>query len=76
VGVRHLSNGLTGLTGYRTDNYLYVPFGLTARTDAVTQLTQLFEQAKFSRHDVDDAMKQRAIDSLRVIRDDLRSVPA
>src|SRR6185369_17221859 len=22
VGVRHLSNGLTGLTGYRTDNYL------------------------------------------------------
>jgi hypothetical protein len=50
--------------------------GLTARTDAVTQLTQLFEQAKFSRHDVDDAMKQRAIDSLRVIRDDLRSVPA
>jgi hypothetical protein len=32
LGFRHLSNGLTGLSGYRTDNYLYVPFGLTART--------------------------------------------
>ena len=32
VGIRHLSNGLTGLAGYRTDDYLYVPFGVTART--------------------------------------------
>jgi hypothetical protein len=32
VGLRHLSNGVTGVGGYRTDNYLYVPFGLTART--------------------------------------------
>jgi len=36
VGVRHLSNGLTGVNGYRTDNYLYVPFGLTARTEVAT----------------------------------------
>jgi uncharacterized protein DUF4129 len=50
--------------------------GLTARTEAVKQLTLLFEQAKFSRHDVDDGMKQQAIDALRVIRDDLRSAPA
>lgn len=32
VGFRHLSNGTTGISGFRTDNYLYVPFGITART--------------------------------------------
>ena len=33
VGLRHLSNGTTGVTGYRTDNYLYLPLGVTARTN-------------------------------------------
>ena len=32
VGFRHLSNGTTGSAGYRTDEYLYVPVGVTART--------------------------------------------
>jgi hypothetical protein len=32
LGVRHLSNGTTGVAGYRTDDYLYVPAGVTART--------------------------------------------
>ncbi len=32
LGLRHLSNGTTGTPGYRTDNYLYVPIGVTART--------------------------------------------
>ncbi len=32
LGFRHLSNGTTGVPGYRTDDYLYVPFGMTART--------------------------------------------
>lgn len=32
LGLRHLSNGTTGVPGYRTDNYLYLPLGLTART--------------------------------------------
>jgi hypothetical protein len=32
VGVRHLSNGTTGIAGFRTDDYLYVPLGVTART--------------------------------------------
>jgi hypothetical protein len=32
LGVRHLSNGITGVAGYRTDAYLYLPVGLTART--------------------------------------------
>src|SRR6185436_18636097 len=32
LGVRHLSNGTGGVSGYRTDDYLYLPFGATART--------------------------------------------
>jgi len=32
VGIRHLSNGATGVGGYRTDEYLYLPIGMTART--------------------------------------------
>jgi hypothetical protein len=33
VGYRHLSNGTAGVSGYRTDDYLYVPLGITARTE-------------------------------------------
>ncbi len=50
--------------------------GLTARTDAVARLTALFEEAKFSRHEIDDSMKREAIDALRAIRDDLNESPA
>jgi opacity protein-like surface antigen len=32
VGIRHLSNGIAGVSGYRTDDYLYLPVGITART--------------------------------------------
>jgi hypothetical protein len=32
LGIRHLSNGLSGVSGYRTDDYLSLPLGLTART--------------------------------------------
>ena len=32
IGLRHLSNALDDINGFRTDNYLYVPVGLTART--------------------------------------------
>jgi hypothetical protein len=31
LGLRHLSNGTTGISGYRTDDYLYLPLGMTAR---------------------------------------------
>jgi len=34
LGLRHLSNGITGTPGYRTDDYLYLPVGMTARTGA------------------------------------------
>ncbi|HEX7527316.1 MAG TPA: DUF4129 domain-containing protein [Gaiellaceae bacterium] len=45
--------------------------GLTTRGAAVTQLTALFERAKFSRDEIDGSMKQEAIAALREIRDDL-----
>jgi hypothetical protein len=32
LGFRYLSNDTTGITGFRTDAYLYLPLGLTART--------------------------------------------
>jgi hypothetical protein len=50
--------------------------GLTARGDSVSRLTSLFEQAKFSRHTIDDSMKQEAIAALREIRDDLQGANA
>ena len=37
-----------------------------------SRLTTLFQQAKFSKHEIDAAMKQDAIGALREIRDDLR----
>jgi hypothetical protein len=44
VGLRHLSNGIGGVPGYRTDDYLYLPFGLTTRTRAASRaLSVTFE---------------------------------
>jgi len=34
IGFRHLSNGLVGVSGYRTQKYLYLPLGLTSRVKA------------------------------------------
>ena len=45
---------------------------LDVRDDAVRDLTQLFEYAKFSRHEIDGAMKEKAIVALVAIRDDLQ----
>jgi Domain of unknown function (DUF4129) len=53
-----------------------VLLGLTARGDAVQSLTQLFEEARFSRHEIDATMKSEAIGALRTIRDDLQSAAA
>jgi len=41
IGVRYLSNGTTGTAGYRTDEYLYVPIGLTARTHVGSRRVRL-----------------------------------
>jgi hypothetical protein len=49
---------------------------LNARSNAVERLTDLFEQAKFSRHEIDVTMKREAIDALRAIRDDVGGAAA
>jgi Domain of unknown function (DUF4129) len=53
-----------------------VLLGLTARGDAVQALTGLFEEARFSRHEIDSSMKRDAIGALRTIRDDLQGAGA
>jgi hypothetical protein len=42
IGIRHLSNGTTGNFNFRTDEYLYVPIGMTLRTAAVPNHTLAF----------------------------------
>ena len=66
-------NGLQRVPSETPLEYLRrILLGLTSRGDAVSRLTGLFEQAKFSRHEIDATMKQAAIGALREIRDDLR----
>ena len=45
---------------------------LHVRAEAAHALTELFERAKFSSHEIDAAMKAEAIASLEAVRDDLR----
>jgi hypothetical protein len=56
--------------------YEYLARVLTAlqvRESAVRALTELFEYAKFSPHEIDLAMKERAIESLVAVREDLQA---
>jgi hypothetical protein len=36
AGLRHLSNGTTGTAGYRTDDYVYLPVGVTSRSNVAS----------------------------------------
>jgi len=47
---------------------------LTVTPGAAFALTELFEQAKFSRHTIEPEMKQEAIDALRTIQAELREL--
>jgi hypothetical protein len=46
---------------------------LEVREDAVRALTQLFEYAKFSTHEIDAGMREEAIAAFGAIRDDLQT---
>jgi Domain of unknown function (DUF4129) len=46
---------------------------LRVRSSAVLALTELFERAKFSRHEIDADMKDEAIGALVAVRNDLRA---
>jgi hypothetical protein len=70
-------NGFQRIPNETAIEYLRrILLGLTSRGDAVTRLTALFERAKFSRNEIDGAMKQEAIGALRAIRNDLSGAPA
>jgi NADH:ubiquinone oxidoreductase subunit 6 (subunit J) len=53
-----------------------VLLALRVRAAAVRDLTELFERAKFSTHEIDRGMKERAIAALVSIREDLEAAPA
>ncbi len=44
--------------------------------EAVRKLTELFERAKFSEHEIDAGMKEEAIDALEALREQLRAIDA
>jgi Domain of unknown function (DUF4129) len=46
---------------------------LDAGADGAHRLTELFERAKFSHHELGEAMREEAIDALVAVRDDLRN---
>jgi Domain of unknown function (DUF4129) len=46
---------------------------LDVRAGAALALTELFERARFSHHEIDPAMKDEAIEALVSVRDDLRA---
>ena len=46
---------------------------LEVSDESIRRLTDLFERAKFSQHDVDSAMKDEAIAALQQVRDELRA---
>jgi hypothetical protein len=46
---------------------------LDVRPQAAHALTELFERAKFSRHEIDAVMRAEAVASLAAVRDDLRA---
>jgi hypothetical protein len=46
---------------------------LDVRAEAAHALTELFERARFSTHEIDTAMRAEAVASLAAVRDDLRA---
>lgn len=49
---------------------------LHASALSVERLAELFERAKFSRHAIDEGMREDAIGALTTVRDELRAAPA
>ena len=67
------SHGLARATAEVPYEYLVRVLGLLqVRERPVRSLTELFEYAKFSEHEIDRTMKDDAIESLIMIREDLQ----
>ena len=70
-------NGFQRVPSETAIEYLHrILLDLTANSKAVTRLTALFEQAKFSRREIDAGMKRDAIAALREIRAGSQGPPA
>ena len=54
-------------------NHARILAGLDVSPGSVRRLTALFERAKFSQHEVDDSMKEQAIQALQIAREELRA---
>ncbi len=66
--------GLPRSSAETQEEYLVRILGnLDVETQAIRRLTDLFEWAKYSQHDVDDGMKEEAIAALTRVRDELRA---
>jgi hypothetical protein len=67
------SHGVARLGSETSDEYLVrVLHEFELPPGAISRLTELFAQAKFSHHHVDSTMKESAIDALEQFRDELR----
>ena len=67
------ANGLPRRAAETPEEYLARILGdLDVSERSVRRLTSLFEEAKFSDHEVGTAMKEEAIDTLEAVRDELR----
>jgi hypothetical protein len=67
------ANGVPRLASETADEYLpRVLHDLEIDPVAVSRLTELYEEAKFSQHDIGAAMKEDAIGALEHVRDELR----
>lgn len=68
------ANGVPRRAAETPDEYLVRVLGdLELTPEAIGRLTALFEEAKFSHHDMDATMKESAIAALEQIRDELRA---
>jgi hypothetical protein len=69
------ANGVPRLASETADEYLpRVLHDLEIDPVAVGRLTELYEEAKFSQHDIGAAMKEDAIGALEQVRDELRAL--
>jgi hypothetical protein len=49
---------------------------VSASAASAARLTDLYERARFSQHEIDPTMRERAIDALTAVRDELREAAA
>ena len=72
-GARHHPHPSARLEGARHRSMTDSLVELQVDAAAAGRLTELFQRARFSRHEVGEAMKREAIEALAAVRDELRA---